>query len=104
MKLIQIICLLPVTSFLSFCSKPEQITKQQVGIRLINANTSSTIYLYQNEIDAKPIDSISLKVKNNGSTKIVTAIDLESYTFLKVILMMKEIKISKWVWFTLVQP
>ncbi len=81
MKLITIICLIVVTAFLSFCTKPEQTTKKQVGIGLLNANTTSTIYLYQNEADLSPIDSISFKITNNGSTKFITDIDLEPYTF-----------------------
>ncbi|MEO5911380.1 MAG: hypothetical protein ABIP95_10860 [Pelobium sp.] len=79
MKFIKIICLLTVNAFLSFCTKSVQKTEKQVGIGLLNANTTSTIYLYQNESDAKPIDSISFKIKNNGTTKFITGIDLEPY-------------------------
>ncbi|MFD2287107.1 hypothetical protein GJU39_10690 [Pedobacter petrophilus] len=59
--------------------KTEQTSEKQVGIGLLNVNTTSIIYLYKNEKDAKPIDSISFKIKNNGSTKFITDIDLEPY-------------------------
>lgn len=80
MKLIKIVYLPVFSVFLSFCTKLEQTTEKQVGIALINANTTSTIYLYQNESDANPIDSISFKIKNNGSTKFITDTDLKPYT------------------------
>lgn len=65
---------------LSNCKTPEQKTEKQVGIGLINVNTTSVLYLYQNENAVKPIDSISFKIKNNGSTKFITDTDLKPYT------------------------
>lgn len=78
-ELMKIIALLFLTSLLSFCSKPVQKTEKQVGIGLINVNTASVLFLYQNESDLKPIDSINFKIKNDGSTKFISDIDLNPY-------------------------
>jgi len=61
------------------CKGQSRYSNNSLGIGFLETNTVYPIFLFKNENDSKPIDTIKFKTRENGSTEFITKINLKPY-------------------------